>query len=61
MSKAGYTQGDMKPSVKDYQPKEQQFAGKQPGKTTEYVERRDRIQGEMANKIRSENYRGRYE
>jgi hypothetical protein len=61
MEKMGYNQGDMNPHVKDYQPSEREFAEKQPGKTTEYISRRDREQNEVAGKLRSENYRGRYE
>ncbi len=61
MGKMGYSQGDMKPKVSDYQAKMSEFAGKQPGKTTEYIERRDRIQTQVAKKIESQAYKGRYD
>ena len=44
-----------------YQPQEREFAGMEPGKTTDYIGRRDRIQGEAASMVRKQNYRGRYE
>lgn len=60
MSKRGYTQGDMSPSVKDYQKPEGDFAERQFGKTTEYVERQDKMQSGMAKGLNKQSYSGRY-
>lgn len=49
------------PMVESYQPSEREYAGMQPGKTVEYIERRDRIQSSEAGKVREMNYKGRYE
>lgn len=57
----GNKQGDMSPHIKDYQPKDGQYAGEQNGKTTMYIEKRDRIQKAEAGKIRSQDYKGRYD
>lgn len=54
-------QGDMKPEVKDYQPKRNEYSQEQFGKTTEYISRRDAIQGREAKDIRKQDYKGRYE
>jgi len=50
---------DMK--TESYQPSEREFAGKQEGKTLQYVEKRDRIQSEAASKVRQQAYKGRYD
>jgi hypothetical protein len=60
MSKAGYTQGDMKPTVESYQKPEKDFAERGFNKTTEYVERQDKMQGAMAKDINKQSYQGRY-
>ena len=60
MSKAGYEQGDMKPHVESYQKSEKDFAERQFGKTTEYIERQDREQSGMARDLDKQSYRGRY-
>jgi len=53
--------GDMHmPMVESYQPKEREFAGME-GKTLNYVERRDKIQGEAAAMVRKQAYKGRYD
>ena len=46
--------------TKDYQPKMSEFAGME-GNTLNYIERRDRTQTKMANKVREQKYHGRYE
>lgn len=61
MNGKGNEPGEMAPKVKDYQPKASEFADKQMDKTTEYISRRDRIQGEAANKVRKQSYKGRYD
>lgn len=48
------------PVVESYQPKESEFAGME-GKTLNYVERRDRLQSSEAGKVRSQEYKGRYD
>jgi hypothetical protein len=50
-----------KDAVKDYQPSEKQFAGKQFGKANDYMARKDKQMNSDAAKIRSEAYKGRYE
>lgn len=60
MSKAGYTQGDMAPHVEGYQKPEKDFAERGFSKTTEYIERQDREQSEMARGLDKQAYRGRY-
>ena len=47
--------------TENYQPSDREFAGKQEGKTTEYIARRDKTQDKMASKVRDQNYYGRYE
>ncbi len=60
MSKAGYTQGDMSPRVEDYQKPSKDFAERGFSKTTEYVERQDRAQSQMAKGVSKQGYQGRY-
>ncbi len=60
MSKAGYTQGDMSPHVEDYQKPEKDYSQKGFSKTTEYIERQDKRQGDMAKDINKQSYNGRY-
>ena len=61
MSGKGNEPGNMSPKVKDYQPKIGEYAGVQAGKTTEYISRRDAIQGRAASKVKSQAYKGRYD
>jgi hypothetical protein len=60
MAKAGYSQGDMSPHVKDYQKPEGDFAERGFSKTLEYVERQDKFQGKMAKDLNKQGYVGRY-
>ncbi len=60
MSKAGYVQGDMSPRVEDYQKKEGEFAERGFSKTTEYIERQDRMQSGMSKGLNKQSYNGRY-
>jgi hypothetical protein len=60
MAKAGYSQGDMSPHVKDYQKPEGDFAERGFSKTLEYVERQDKIQGKMSKELNKQSYVGRY-
>lgn len=60
MSKAGYTQGDMSPKVEEYQKPEKDFAERGFSKTTEYIERQDKMQAGMEKGISKQSYVGRY-
>lgn len=60
MSKRGYEQGDMNPTVESYQKPEKDFAERGFSKTTEYVERQDKRQSEMARDVNKQSYQGRY-
>ncbi len=60
MSKRGYEQGDMKPTVESYQKPGKDFAERGFSKTTEYVERQDARQSEMAKDVNKQAYKGRY-
>lgn len=60
MSHKGYKQGDMSPTVEDYQRPSKSFSQEGFSKTTEYVERQDRHQDKAASDIRKQAYNGRY-
>jgi hypothetical protein len=60
MSKKGYTQGDMKPTVESYQKPEKDFAERGFSKTDEYIERQDKRQAGMSKDINKQSYVGRY-
>jgi len=60
MSKRGVDQGDMKPTVESYQKPEKAFSQRDANMTTEYVERQDRRQDEMASDVNKQAYKGRY-
>jgi len=57
----GTQEGSMSPTMKDYQPGENQFAGKEMGKANQYVERHNREAVKAASKIKSQNHMGRYD
>lgn len=60
MSRKGYEQGDMRPTVESYQKPEKDFAERGFNKTTEYIERQDRMQSGMAKDLEKQSYNGRY-
>jgi len=60
MSHRGHDQGNMSPTVEDYQRPASDFSQAQFGKTLEYIERQDKRQGEMAHDIKKQGYQGRY-
>lgn len=60
MNKKGYKQGDMTPTVEDYQKPESSYPERQAGKTTEYISRQDKRQNEMSKDISKQHYKGRY-
>lgn len=60
MSKAGYEQGNMNPTVESYQKPEGDFAERGFSKTTEYIERQDKRQSGMSKDLNKQSYQGRY-
>lgn len=60
MSKKGYVQGEMSPTVEDYQKPMSNYSQDQFGKTLQYVERQDREQNAMASDVKKQGYKGRY-
>jgi hypothetical protein len=60
MSKRGYEQGDMMPTVESYQKPEKAYSQRDANKTTEYVERQDERQDMMSKDINKQAYKGRY-
>lgn len=60
MSKAGYSQGDMSPKVKDYQKSGSEYSQEGFSKTTSYIERQDKFQKKMASDVKKQAYKGRY-
>jgi hypothetical protein len=60
MGKAGYKEGDMSPHVADYNKPEKDYAERGFSKTTEYIERQNKHQSEMAKDIEKQHYKGRY-
>ncbi len=60
MASRGVNQGDMKPTVEDYQKPEKDFAERGFSKTTEYVERQDKRQAGMSKDLNKQSYSGRY-
>ncbi len=60
MNKMGYTQGDMKTHVEDYQRPAKDFAESGFSKTLEYIERNDAYVGKEASEIKKQHYKGRY-
>lgn len=60
MGHMGKNQGDMSPHVESYQKPEKDFAERGFNKTTEYVERQDRMQSGMAKELNKQVYHGRY-
>lgn len=60
VGKKGYAQGDMSPKVEDYQKPASAFSQSGFSKTTEYVERQDVHQKQMAKDVSKQSYKGRY-
>jgi hypothetical protein len=60
MKEYGNKQGDMSPSVRDYQKPESNYSQNQFGSTLRYVERQDKIQNKEASAIKKQAYDGRY-
>ncbi len=53
-------QGDMSPSVKDYQKPMKDYSQEGFSKTTQYIERQDKFQSKEASGIKKQAYQGRY-
>lgn len=60
MSRAGYTQGDMSPKVKDYQRPSSNYSQEGFSKTTDYIARNDSTVAKEAGKVRKQAFKGRY-
>ncbi len=60
MAMKGSKQGDMNPHVEDYQRPMKAFSQEGFSKTTEYIQRQDKHQGEAAKTIEKQAYNGRY-
>lgn len=60
MSKKGYDQGNMSPTVSDYQKPASNFAESQFGTTTDYINRQDSFVNKGASDLRKQAYKGRY-
>ncbi len=57
----GTQEGSMKANMKDYQPGENQYAGKEMGKANQYVERHNKTVAKEASKIKGQAHMGRYD
>jgi hypothetical protein len=60
MKEYGNKQGDMSPSVMDYQKPSKDFSQEGFSKTTKYIDRQDKFQGKEASSIKKQSYSGRY-
>lgn len=60
MNKAGYSQGDMKPKVEDYQAPKSTFSQEGFSRTNDYIERQDSQQSKNASSIKAKAFKGRY-
>ena len=61
MSRAGYTQGDMTPRVRDYQTPDKCYSQKDDAAPLDYIERQDDILGKEASQLDRQDYRGKYQ
>lgn len=60
MSKKGYAQGEMSPTVEDYQKPMSNYSQEGFSKTTQYIERQDKFQNSESSAIKRQGYKGRY-
>lgn len=60
MAMRGHDQGDMSPSVKDFQRPEKVFSQEGFSKTLDYIERQNNFTGKEASTIDKQAYKGRY-
>lgn len=60
MKEYGNKQGDMNPTVNDYQKPMKDYSQDGFSKTNKYIERQDNFQGKEASMIKKQDYKGRY-
>ncbi len=60
MAMKGLNQGDMSPSIKDYQKPMKCYSQEGFTKTLDYIPRQNKIQTEMSSDIKKQAYVGRY-
>lgn len=60
MSKKGYVQGEMSPTVEDYQKPMNNYSQEGFSKTTAYEERHNAFNAKEASEIKKQSYKGRY-
>lgn len=60
MAMRGLDQGDMSPTIKDYQRPESDFSQEGFSKTLKYIERQNKFQATEASTIEKQAYEGRY-
>jgi hypothetical protein len=60
MAKRGYVQGDMHPTVENYQRPDSEYTDHGFSKTLDYIERHNAFEGKEAREIKSQAYKGRY-
>jgi hypothetical protein len=60
MKEYGNKQGDMSPTVEDYQKPMSDYSQSGFSKTTQYVERQDKFVGKEASQVKRQGYQGRY-
>lgn len=60
MAKRGYVQGDMSPTVEDYQKPNSEYSQSFMNKTTDYIGRHNSYESKEASGIKKQAYKGRY-
>lgn len=60
MAKKGYVQGDMSPTVENYQKPDSLYSQSFMNQTTDYIARRNSFDGKEAKEVRQQAYKGRY-
>lgn len=60
MAMKGHNQGDMSPTMKDYQRPEKVYSQEGFSKTLDYIERQNSFTGKEASRIEKQAYMGRY-
>ena len=60
MKEYGNKQGDMSPTVEDYQKPMKDYSQSGFSQTTKYIDRQDKFVGKESSQIRKQDYKGRY-
>lgn len=60
MGNRGYKQGEMSPTVEDYQKPMSEYSQKDFNKTTDYISRHNSYESKEASHIKKQDYKGRY-